>query len=62
MRDCDVIVLALSSLLGEISSEGRLPITDEFGSVEKSISQIARTTLLHVGVGTGSLEFAGFIS
>lgn len=52
----------LGSLLGEISGKGRLPITDELGGIEKCISKIAGTTLLRVGVSSGSLELAGFIS
>ena len=40
MRDSDVVVFALGSLLGEISGKGRLPITDEFGGIEESVAEI----------------------
>ena len=35
MGDCDIIMLALGSFLGEISSEARIPKADIFGRVEQ---------------------------
>lgn len=40
MRDGDVVVLAFGALFGEISGEGRLPVTDKFRCVKKGVSQI----------------------
>lgn len=62
MRDSNTVVFALCSLLSEVSGEGRFPHTDVFSSIEKRISQIARTSLLHVSVSACCLEFAGFVS
>ena len=41
VRDSDIVMLALSSLLGKIGGEGRFPNTNVFGSVEKGVSQVA---------------------
>ena len=54
MRDCDIVVLALGSLLCEISGEGRIPYTDVLSCVEKGIAKIAGSSFLHVSVSTGS--------
>ena len=62
MRDSDVVMFALGSLFGKISGKGRLPITDEFGGIEKCVAKIAGTTLLHVSISAGSLELARFVS
>ena len=61
MRDGDIVMLALGSLLGEVGGKGRLPLANEFCSVEKGVAQITRTTLLHVRVSAGGVEFAGLI-
>ena len=52
MRDGNVVVLALSALLGEIGSKGRVPVTDILGSVEDSEAKITRASLLHMSIGS----------
>ena len=41
MRDRDVVMLAFGPLLGEIGGEGRLPMANELGGVEKGVAQVA---------------------
>ncbi len=53
MRDGDVVVFALGALLGKVGGEGRVPMADIFRCVEDSVTKVARSAFLHMGVGPG---------
>ncbi len=46
----DVVMLAFSSFLGQVSGENRVPKANVFRGVEKSIAQVTGTSFLHVGI------------
>ncbi len=48
MRQCDVVVLALGTFLGQISREGRVPQANLFRGIIESIAQIFGASLLHM--------------
>ena len=52
MGERNIVVLALSPFLGEVSGKGRLPKADVFGGVIKRVAQITGASLLHVRVGS----------
>ena len=43
-------MLSFGTFLGKVFSKDRIPIADVLGRIVKGISQISRTTLLHVSV------------
>ena len=49
-------MLALTSLLRKVSRESGVPDANVFGSVEKGVSQISGTTLLHVRIAVFELS------
>ena len=51
MGERNIVVLALSPLLGKISSKGWVPKADIFGGVVKGVAQITGTSLFHGKVG-----------
>ena len=55
-------MLALSSFFGEISGEGWFPKADVLSGIEERITEIARTSFLHAGVGIGCVHLAGLVS
>ena len=52
MGERNIVVLALSPLLGKISSKGWVSKADIFGGVVKRVAQITGASLLHVRVGS----------
>ena len=48
MRERNIVVFSLGSLLGQVSGEGWVPKTNVFGGVVKRVAQIARASFLHV--------------
>ena len=50
MRDGNIVMLSLRTLLFKIGRECRTPKTNIFGGIEKSISQISGATLFHVSI------------
>ena len=50
MRQGNIIVLTFSTFFGKVFGKDRIPMTNVLGCVVKGISQITRTTLLHVSV------------
>ena len=50
--ESNIVMLALSPLLGKISSKGWVPKADIFGGVVKRVAQITGASLLHVRVGS----------
>ena len=50
MRDGNIVMLSLRTLLFKIGRECRTPKADIFGGIEKSISQISGATLFHVSI------------
>ena len=61
MRDGDVVVFALGALLGKVGGEGRVPMADIFRCVEDSVTKVARSAFLHMGVRPGKRQLSGFI-
>ena len=59
VRDGDVIVFALSTLLGEVSGERTVPDADVLSSIEECVTKIPRAALLHMSIGV--VQFAGLI-
>ena len=55
MRDGNVVMLAFGTLLGQICSEGGIPVTDELLGVEECIAEISGTALLHVRIDISQL-------
>lgn len=53
-------MLALGPFLGEVSSEGRIPVADIFSCIAKGVSQIPVASFLHVGVA--AFELPGLVS
>ena len=41
MGNGNIVVLALSPFLGKVSSEGRIPVTDELSCIEQGIPQVS---------------------
>ena len=56
MGNGNIVVLALSAFLGQISSKGRIPVADILGRIEQGISQVSGTTLFHVRISV--IQFA----
>ena len=50
MRDGNIVMLSLRTLLFKIGRECRTPKANIFGGIEKSISQISGATLFHVSI------------
>src|SRR5574344_170894 len=50
MGQGNIVMLSFGTFLGKVFSKDRIPMTDILGCVVKGISQITRTTLLHVSV------------
>ena len=50
VRYGNIVVLTFASFLGKVFTERRIPITNEFGGIEKSISQIPGTTFFHMRI------------
>ena len=59
MGNGDIVMLALGSLAGKVSSKAGVPVANEFGGVEQSVPEIAGTTLLHMSISI--VEFAGLV-
>ena len=50
MGDCNIVMLALGSLPGQICRKGWIVDADIFGCVENGIAQISGASFLHVGI------------
>ena len=61
MGNCDVVVLALSSLSCEVILESRFPEADVLRCIKYGVTQIAGASLFHVGISAGSVELAGLV-
>lgn len=48
MGERNIVVLALSPLLGKISRKGRIPKANIFGGVVKGVAQITGAAFFHV--------------
>lgn len=55
VRDCHVVVLALGSLLGEVSMESWVSMANVLGGVVESKTQVSGAPLLHMGVAVVEL-------
>ena len=56
MRDGNIVVLSLASLLGKVGRKYWIPITDEFSGIENGIAQVSGASFLHVSVAAGKLS------
>ena len=52
MRERNVVVLPLGPFLGKVSGKGRVPMTDVFCGIVKSVAQVTGTSFFHVRVGS----------
>ena len=59
MGQGNIVVLSFSTFLGKIFSKDGIPVADVLGCVVEGISQITRTTLLHVSVTV--CKFSGLV-
>ena len=50
MGERNIVVLALSPLLGKIGREDWVPMADVFRGIVKSVAQVSGTSLFHVGI------------
>ena len=48
VRNSYVVVFDFAAFLGEVFGKGIIPITDKFGCVEKSVSQVSGAAFLHM--------------
>ena len=59
MGQGNIVMLSFGTFLGKVFSKDRIPIADVLGRIVKGISQISRTTLLHVSVTV--CKFSGLV-
>ena len=62
MGERNIVVLALSPLLGKISSKGWVPKADIFGGVVKRVAQITGASPFHVRIGSRQRKLPGLVS
>ena len=59
MRDGNIVVFTLRSLLGEICGKGGIPQADIFGGIEDGVAQVSGASFLHMGIAV--FELAGLV-
>ena len=59
VRNCDIVVLALSPFFGEIVGKDGVPMADIFCGVEYGVSQVSGASLFHMGIAV--FKLAGLI-